>query len=364
MLHSPPVRRLIKCANDLSFPAMHDLTRASALTGYPELALEYGLDPAAMLMAAGLSADTLEHAEGLVSYRRFLALLDASALQTGDSQFGLKLGLRQGITVFGPILYLLRNADSAGHALQELQQYFHLHMGAARVEISSEATHSLLAYKVINPMQPGISQGVELAIGVGLQLLRALLGRQWEPLAIMFEHKALAALSDYRKLLPCTPRFEAEGNAILIHTADLQQPLSQADPVLHRLMQQHLDSLQGLSDLALSGHVESLLRNFLPQGRVTVERIAACLALSPRTLQRRLNEGGTSFQSLLDTTRQAMAQRYLRDSSLSMTELTCLLGYADLSAFSRAFVRWFGVPPSQWREHQLTVGRTADGIPT
>ncbi|MDQ8037086.1 MAG: AraC family transcriptional regulator [Pedobacter sp.] len=328
---------------------MHDFTRASALMGYAEQAREYGLQPKAMMRAAGLPTDILAEPDGLISYRQFLKLLEASATQSSDPLFGLKLGLRQGISIFGPILYVLRNADSVGAALNELQQYFHLHMGAAVVETTSDGQHFLLAYKVADPVQAGISQGVELAMGVGIKLLHTLLGRQWQPVAMMLEHRALSAPASYRKVLGFTPRFEADANALLIRMEDLQRPLSQADPVLHRLMQQHLASLQGLSELTLPAHVQGLLRNFLPQGRVTVEQLAASMVMSPRTLQRRLGEAGTSFQTVLDDTRRAMAQRYLRDSTLSMTELTSLLGYADLSTFTRAFTRWFGMPPSQWR---------------
>ncbi|WP_156496912.1 helix-turn-helix transcriptional regulator, partial [Alcanivorax sp. HI0083] len=107
-----------------------------------------------------------------------------------------------------------------------------------------------------------------------------------------------------------------------------------------------------LTDLELPGYVSNLLRDLLPQGRVTVDHIARCMAMSRRTLQRRLSDSGTSFQAVLDETRQKMALRYLRDSTLQVTQLSDLLGYADLSAFSRAFSRWFGIPPSQWEQQK------------
>ncbi len=85
-----------------------------------------------------------------------------------------------------------------------------------------------------------------------------------------------------------------------------------------------------------------------------MEQIAQCMAMSRRTLQRRLKDSGTSFQTVMDQTRQNMARRYLRDSQLQITQLSELLGYADLSAFSRAFTRWFGVPPSRWEAEQAS----------
>ena len=149
-----------------------------------------------------------------------------------------------------------------------------------------------------------------------------------------------------------SPQFNADTTAILLEPQDLELPLSESDPVLHQLIRQHLDTLQRLTDLELPGYVSNLLRDLLPQGRVTLDHIAQCMAMSRRTLQRRLKDSGTSFQQILDDTRQKVALHYLRDSQLQVTQLSDLLGYADLSAFSRAFSRWFGIPPSQWEQQK------------
>lgn len=327
---------------------MQDFARTSALVGFDTLVAEYGLSHTELLRDAGLPENTLDNLQGLVSYRRFLKLLKLSAARSGDPLFGLKLGLSQGVSIFGPILYLLNNARTVGEALTELKQYFHLHMGAAHVEVSAYGDQIQLAYRVLDPGQPGINQGAELALGVGRKLLQTLMGENWQPHPMLLEHARQAPLTAYQKLLGVSPRFNSDTTALLLKPAELELPLSQADPTLHRLIREHLDTLQNLTDLELPGYVSNLLRDLLPQGRVTVDHIARCMAMSRRTLQRRLSDSGTSFQAVLDETRQKMALRYLRDSTLQVTQLSDLLGYADLSAFSRAFTRWFGMPPSRW----------------
>lgn len=327
---------------------MQDFARASALYGFDSLAEEYGLLHKALLKEVGLPENTLDHLQGLVSYRRFLALLELSAKQAGDPLFGLKLGLRQGITVLGPIVYLLNNASTVGEALSELRQYFHLHMGAAHVEVSAYGDKIQLAYRVLDPKQPGINHGAELALGVGRKMLKTLMGHNWTPHPMLLEHAPQAPLQAYRDVLGIVPRFNSDTTALLLDPEELELPLSEADPALHQLIRAHLDTLQRLSDLELPGYVSNLMRDLLPQGRVKVDQVAECMAMSRRTLQRRLGESGTSFQKVLDDTRQNMALRYLRDSQLQVTQLSDLLGYADLSAFSRAFTRWFGMPPSRW----------------
>jgi len=88
----------------------------------------------------------------------------------------------------------------------------------------------------------------------------------------------------------------------------------------------------------------------LPDARVSLKEVASEMALSVRTLQRRLTAGGQTFQGLLDRTRQELAQSYLRDRSLSLFEITMLLGFAEQSSFNRAFRQWVGTSPGEWRE--------------
>jgi len=329
-----------------------DFTRASALAGFSELAQRKGLDPSALLSSAGLPDSILEQPDGLIRYANFLRLLQLSAEQSGDSAFGLKLGLQQGLSVFGPLLYLIRNAPTVGSALQELQQNFHLHMGAAAVELERYGDLVQLSYHIFDSSRQGIVQGVELAIGVGVQLLTAICGQHWQLQAALFEHSPHAELTTYRRLLGVSPQFNSNANALVFHSRLLDLPLSEADQELQVLIRHHLATLDRLTDPELPDYVSALLRNMLDRGRVTVDDVAVYMAMSRRTLQRRLAACGTTFQEVLDRTRKNMALRYLRDSSLQMTQLADLLGYGDLSAFSRAFSRWFGMAPTQWQAQE------------
>ena len=110
--------------------------------------------------------------------------------------------------------------------------------------------------------------------------------------------------------------------------------------------------MEELNTHDLPSYVEYLLRNLLAQGQANIEKVTQCMAMSKRTLQRRLAESDTSFKEILDHTRQVMAYRYLKDSRLQMTQLADLLGYTSLSAFTRAFIRWHGYPPSKWKENK------------
>lgn len=333
---------------------MTDYARASALHGLVVFAASQNLDAQALLQDAGLPADVLDYPENFISYRNILNVLELGAQRSGNPLFGLQLGLQQSLVgTVGPLLYLARNSATVGEALHALGRYFHVHASSAKVYLEIEGEHALFYY------DPGESADLtslrpitELAVGGGLQMMRTLLGSRWQPQALMLQHAPAREPQVYHRLLGLTPTFNAPFNAWVFDAKLLSIPLHAADQELHRLIRQHLDGLEQITVQDLPTHVQQIIRSFLPQGRVSVEQVADYLALSSRSLQRYLAEEGTSFQLILDQTRQAMANRYLSDSAISFTQLSGLLGYAELSAFSRAFQRWYGMSPRAWKRQQ------------
>lgn len=348
MAYAPLIQARSGLNNDKRILAMTYLTRASALHGFDDFAASQKLNPTLLLREAGLPRDAQENPDSLISFERFAVLLELCSQASGNPNFGLQLGLHQGVGIFGSLLYLARNSTNVGEALRDLGRYFHVHDNYADVVVQPLDDHALLCYASRGEPLPGIRQVSELAVGVGQQLMRTLMGSRWQPEAVLLQHAPMATPAVYRRLLGLVPRFNSHSDALMFDAGLLEVPLSSADKELHRLMQQQLESMSQDQATQLPAHVQRLLRSFLPSGRVTVDYIADFMNISPRSLQRHLAEQGTSFQALLDETRQAMTMRYLSDSDMNLGQLTEVLGYSDQSAFSRAFLRWFGVSPREW----------------
>lgn len=335
---------------------MTQFSRASSLARFDEFAQQCSLDHKKMLNAVGLPQNLIEQPESLISYQRFEQLMELCAEQSGNPLFGLEYGLFQGVDIFGPLLYLLKNAQTIGESLIELVSYYHLHSSGAVVTLEQHGSAVILSYKpTLDNTQPS-RQTIELAIGVGKQLLQSLLGKRWQPQAVFLQHAPGADELAYRRLLGQAPQFNSNTNGCVFDVAALGIPLSQSDPVLHQLMLQHMDKLDKMPMKELPIYVQHLISSFLPNGRVTVAQIADYMMLSQRTLQRCLADESTSFKQLLESTRKTMATRYLRESDISLTQLSGMLGYADLVAFSRAFQRWYGKSPRQWRKDEGVAG--------
>lgn len=330
--------------------SLNPFVRALSLTGFEAFAARQGLNPAEMLRCASLPQESLRRQEGILSYRRYCVLLELCARRSGNALFGLQYGLYQGVDVFGDLFYLIRNARTVGDALIELRANYSLYNGAAEVGLDIEGGVVTLSYRVNEADIPGLCQAEELACGVGVQLMRTLVGSGWQPGAVLLRHLPLRDESTYLQTLGFLPTFATACTGLEFDASVLSLPLSSADETLHQLIAEHMGRMERLSADEMPGYVKQLLRNLLPSGRATIEKVADCMAFNPRTLQRRLAQEGTSFQRLLDETRQGMARSYLEDPSISMAQMSGLLGYSDPSGFSRAFNRWFEISPLEWQK--------------
>lgn len=322
--------------------------RALSLAGFDQFARRQGLDPSQMLRRASLPVASLQSPEDILSFRHYCGLLELCQQRSNNPLFGLEFGLYQGVDVFRDIFFLIYNTRTIGDALLELRANFALYNGAAQIDLEVFEGVALLGYRTDEAAIGGLPQAEELACGVGLQLMRTLVGDQWQPEAVMLRHAPLADEQVYRQALGITPTFSAAHTGLIFDACVLTQPLDCASEALHQLITQHLSGMERLSADEMPGYVRQLLRNLLPSGRATIYRVADCMAVNPRTLQRQLAQEGTSFQQLLDETRQELVRNYLQVPTISLTQVAQLLGYADVSTFSRAFHRWFSMSALEW----------------
>lgn len=329
---------------------MSSIVRGSALYGFDSYATEQGLHHQQLLQAAGFPADVLQRPDNLISYAQFTHLLELCAARSGNPLFGLGLGLHQGVHIFGNLIYVVQNAGTVGEALLALKRYFHTYNQGSDIKLEVQGNSARLSYEVTIGDAASVRQDVESAMGIGQRLMQSLLGRRWRPTALLVRHSPIATISDYRRLLGITPRFDSGHNAWVFDAALLDVPLRAADARLQQIIEQQVEELSQISLQELPAMVQRLLRDMLPYGKASIEHVAEHLMISPRTLQRYLQEADTGFQELLDQTRQSLSTRYLCDSSISMTQVAEMLGYADLSTFSRAFSRWNGISPRKWKQ--------------
>ncbi|NQX94084.1 MAG: AraC family transcriptional regulator [Erythrobacter sp.] len=171
------------------------------------------------------------------------------------------------------------------------------------------------------------------------------------PLEVHFQHTARGDPAIYERHFGCPVRFEAGRNALLIDPAALETPNTLGDETIARFFDRHLEA--ELARMApgdgLEQRVSRVIIPMLSEGVPTVSRVADELAMSARTLQRRLADGDQSYQGLVDAARRDLARKLLRETDYSLAEVAFLTGFAEQSGFSRAFKRWQGQTPRSYR---------------
>jgi len=315
-----------------------------------------GVDPQALARAAGLPEDALQPLPESLAAEDYLRLLDAGAELTRDAHFGLHVGecVKLGAySVYGLVLLACRDL---GQVFEQTTRYEALAHDLGRSQLTLQDDRAEYAWI---SHYPQASRHLVDSVFAGIQTFgRWLAGGQLPPATIAFTHAGGAGHAEYERVFGALPRFDAPANAAHFDAALLALPLPNADISLYPVLQQHAERLLGqraalCAPPPIVAAVRAAVIRNLAQDRVRLSSIAAGLALSPRTLQRKLAEAGASFQQVLDEARYALARDYLRQDSLSLLDVAFLLGYQEQSAFTHAFKEWSGTNPGAWREEVL-----------
>lgn len=287
--------------------------------------------------------------------------LQAAVELTGDPALGLKAGRSRSPGAGGAFEYAMHSAATVADALKLAARHTRLVNDALEMHLERHGDRALLRLESHVPL-PAAAEDFLMAVMYTLHMAR-LLDRASD-VQCWFVQPAPSDPSEHRATFaPATLRFGAPSSGFSFDAAHLEQDLPSADPGLNAILTQHIDrTLQELpAQRSVALQVRRLVAQTLPAGQPSVNQIAKKLALSSRTLARRLEAEGESFGSLLDDTRRRLALRHLDDDTLSMEEITFLLGFSQTPVFHRAFRRWTGKTPREYRRELRAARRSDEG---
>jgi len=310
-----------------------------------------GLDTQALLQVAGLTRTDVDDPDGRLAGEQVAMLWREAIRRSGDPELALHAAEAVPFGAYRVIDFLAASAPSVGEGLARVARYFplinsgvelrlHQHPGQRSVELASPQDPA-------GPPRPY----VEYALCVTVLHCRRASGVEWPLAEVRFAFSRPASPASHERLFGCPVSFGSERNELVVEEGVWQQPTAGGSSDMLRVLEGHAD--RQLADLqqreGTRGTVARLLSEELRGGDPSLARLAHRMALSPRTLQRRLQAEGASFADVLDDTRKATADIYVRDPQVALTEVAYLLGFSEPSAFSRAFQRWYGMPPSRYR---------------
>lgn len=324
--------------------------RVGPLMGIAVVARQAGIDPAKLFAEAGLRADLFEDPDNLVSFRKAGHLLAICVERTGYEDFGLQAGKMSGATTLGIAGFLVQQSPTVGAALRNLTLHLHLHDRGAVPMFSVVDGSAQLGYAVYEPGVEAIEQINDLAVAVGCNLLRGLCGEEWVPSEVRLARRVPADTRPYRAHFRAPVVFDAHENLLLFPARWLERPVPGADPQLLKFLQQRVAELENEDRRTLAQRLRPMIRGALSYRDCSAERIAAMMSMHRRTLNRRLQDDGTSFRAIVESVRHEVACQLLANTRLPLNEIATALDYADPSVFTRAFRRWSGQSPSEWRK--------------
>ena len=277
-------------------------------------------------------------------------LWQRAVVVSGDPAIGLNMARQARPAALNVVGYALMSSRNLKEGFARLVRYQRIIAEGADLDFQPCAQGYRLSLTIIGDRLPPARQSAEGSLAGCLTFCRWLTGTPLLPLEVSFQGQLPDDLEPYRQLFQAPLRFDAPRYALLFREEDVEMPLPTANEALAQLHDRFAgEYLSRFSDSKVMHRARQILCRLLPQGEPRREVVAQALCLSERTLQRRLQEEGSSFQQLLDDTRRDLAVQHLAQPDLAPLEIAYLLGFADPSNFYRAFKRWFGVTPGEYR---------------
>ena len=282
-------------------------------------------------------------------YYRFFA--DLEARDPDGLRLPLRIGASMRIDEYGAFGLAWKSAPDLRASFNRAERYARV---LSSVEVYAVEPLESGAYYTLLKAGDG-SRGMQLSNEASISAVHAI-SRQGStatvrPEAVYFKHGPRGPIKTYEAHFGCPVRFHAERDALQISEAVLSAPNRLGDETIVRFFDRHLEqALAGLADEnGLDTQVKRAVARSLSEGVPALPHIAAELGMSARTLQRRLSEGGHTFQTLVDAARRELAQQLLRDTAYGLAEIAFLTGFSEQSGFTRAFKRWSGQTPRSYR---------------
>ena len=316
-----------------------------------------GVDCVALFAELGMDYAALNDPDARYPQDGMTRLWQRAVALSGNPAIGLNMAQVVRPASFHVVGYALMSSRNLRDGFTRLVRYQRIIGEGADLNFLAQPDGYALTLAIHGDRLPPARQSAEASMAYCLAFSRWMTGKLIRPREVRLQGPAPADLAPYQQVFQAPLKFNAEHYGLIFERADLEAPLPSANEALAQLHDRFAgEYLARFCSNRVTHQVRQVLCRLLPQGEPRRELVAQALHLSQRTLQRRLQEEGTSYQQLLDDTRRELAEQYLGQVDLTLLEVAYLLGFADPSNFFRAFRRWFGETPSEYRGRRELAG--------
>jgi len=354
-----PPRATTDPVADTSVPK--GMLRVATTMAVPALLREHGADPVTLLAEFGLEPADFEDPENRIRYSTVTQLLERCTEVTRCPHFGLLVGQRAGTSALGAVGFLMQSSPTVRTALEILARHLWVHSPSVAVTLVEDGSFATLAVTFQGTGLEGLVPYLDMGNAIICNIMRGLCGHHWQATEVRFAHGRPRNLAPFRQFFQAPLRFDTGETALVFAESWLDRPLPSADPLLHTMMKQRVNELASMAGDDISSQLRRMLPALVTSHGDSLAAAAKRVGLATRTLNRRLAAEGTSYLQLREETRYTIARQLLTGTRMPANQVADRLGYANSSAFTRAFRQWSGEAPAAWRASKARGSGSVSG---
>jgi AraC-like DNA-binding protein len=313
--------------------------------------IDWGVTEERIFAVSNLKKGHLENPDDRISVEEYIGLGRMLPELTQLPEIGLILGQRAVFESIGIVFQLAHNCNTVRESLIHVARYSNLGNEVFEAGFEEADEFAEWSEQCINSRYLCIPL-IEFESCQKLRILKAVIGEDFRPVRMKFQHAPPGYVDKYHRIFRAPLLFEQEKSAIVFRKEYLDMPNPNPQPYVKEVLARHADTLQ--KEIEKSKLFQDIVRKIvlrrLESGPANLEVIAKELNVSSRSIYRKLKSENISYKDLLSQVRKQLARDYLRDRSFSINDISSKLGFSEASCFHRAFKRWFGTNPGQYRQ--------------
>lgn len=330
--------------------ALKKTTSAVSIIALFDVIKDHGMSVAELEKKTGIDRSKMDDPDARITIPQFLNLWQIAVDVTNDPALGLHLRKNYGTNIMHFVVIIALNSENLLEAMQSWARYDRLICETDRIEIFEKKNHYIFTYT--NTIPEYENRWIpEHHFSLALDYGRKISQKDFNPVEVWFSHENPGYIEEYEKIFHCPVLFNKKENLIRLKKEDMLHPIISPDPYLKAILKKHADeSIEKFSENpSLKARVQEFMIKKLHTGTVTIQSVSETMNMDRSTLHRHLKKEGTAFRDLLTKTRKELARKHLIQG-LTATQTGYLLGFTEPSTFQRAFKRWFGQSPGEFKK--------------
>lgn len=287
-----------------------------------------------------------------MSLKRYLAMFEWLAIEMDRPNLGLELSAETGVETIGAVGYLFLSSGTLEQAFGSLVRNISAIQDVSHMELSLGKRYALVRYRVAHSDLAQCRQDNEYSLAFMWRLIQLFTGNNCPLVQVDFEHAQPADVGQHRRLFRAPVLFNQPNNNIYLPLSAMAMTSAALDSHLYPILEAQVNEsvARRAQASSFSDQVVQILSDDLLREGARAHKVAARMSVSTATLHRRLRAESTSFKTLMDSHCKMLAQRMMSQDTITVAAIARRLGYAESACLTRAFRRWFGMTPRQYRQ--------------